>query len=73
MKSLPRAFVMRLPIVLLPLLLGGCVMAVNTNPKHFVESDWQDRQAANARAIARLELGQSRELVMLQLGEPDFT
>jgi len=53
--------------------LSGCVLSVNDGRDHGDSSDWQDIQAQNRLAIAKLDLGLNRSAVIDRLGEPDFS
>jgi len=58
----------------LPLMLGltGCVISIGGEHSDW-GSDWEKTQKDNRQAIARLNVGDSREHVMTMLGEPAFS
>ncbi len=59
-------------IVISPLVLSGCVIAVDRNLDHETKDSWQVKQETNKATIMSLEIGQGIELIKSQLGAPDF-
>ena len=55
-----------------PLILTGCVIAVDGAADHYSKDSWEVRQDSNRATISSLELGQSIELIKGKLGTPDF-
>jgi len=55
-----------------PLALTGCVIAVDGAADHYSKDSWEVRQDSNRAMITNLELGQSIDLVKGKLGTPDF-
>lgn len=51
--------------------LGGCVIAVNTDDREGKDS-WHSVQRDNIRQIEQLALGQPEEVVRARFGKPDF-
>ena len=62
---------MRLLTFISLLILGGCVISVNTDDWEDSDS-WKSRQNKNERVINRLEMGESLEDIRGELGRPDF-
>ena len=57
-------------------LLSGCIIVSGDDDwddDYRVSSSWRSDQNANRRAIAKLNLGESRKDVMETLGDPDFS
>jgi hypothetical protein len=57
----------------LALSVAGCVIAVDTD--HWKEEmhGWQDRQEHNLRATEQLTIGRTRDSVVAEMGQADFT
>jgi len=51
--------------------LTGCISIDGGSHDH--DSDWQERQRDNKRVISQLEINDSRQSVLEQLGAPDFS
>lgn len=62
---------MRLLTLASLLMLGGCVIAVNTDDWEHSDG-WKARQDDNERTINRLEIGDSKTDIRDELGKPDF-
>lgn len=52
--------------------LSGCIV-IGGGDWSDNDSDWQDRQRDNKRVISQLEVNDSRESILEQLGAPDFS
>jgi hypothetical protein len=57
----------------LALSVTGCVIAVDTD--HWKEDmhGWQDRQKHNLRATEQLRIGRTRDSIVAEMGQADFT
>ena len=54
--------------------LSGCIVVGGGDwDDHDHDSDWQDRQKENKRVISQLEIDDSRQSILEQLGAPDFS
>lgn len=62
---------MRLLTLAALLMLGGCVIAVNTDDWEH-EDGWKARQKENERVISRLQIGDLKSEIRDELGRPDF-
>lgn len=52
--------------------LSGCIVVGGGDWDH--DNDhWQERQQDNKRIISQLEINDSREIILKQLGAPDFS
>jgi Protein of unknown function (DUF3192) len=54
------------------LALSGCVIAVGTEDWKDDVADWRDRQEHNRHVVETLQLGQSRDVLVADLGSADF-
>ena len=54
------------------LMLGGCVISVNTDDDWEHSDGWKARQRDNERTINSLEIGDSKVSIRDELGKPDF-
>lgn len=62
-----------LAVLPIALLLTGCVVAIGNDDDWDDHDGWSKRQRENREAIADLELGLRRDVVMERLGTPDFS
>ncbi len=54
--------------------LSGCIVVGGGDwDDHNHDSDWQERQQDNKRVINQLEINDSRQSILEQLGAPDFS
>ncbi|GAB2689028.1 DUF3192 domain-containing protein [Aliiglaciecola sp. 3_MG-2023] len=57
----------------LPLTLSGCVISVGGEGDYSYQSDWEQKERKNRKAIARLESNTAIEDIRSRLGTPDFS
>ncbi|MFT6731978.1 MAG: hypothetical protein ACJAS9_000153 [Polaribacter sp.] len=57
---------------LLAVSLSGCIIVDRDNWRDS-DSSWEKRQSDNKKIISKLEINDSRESVVSQLGAPDFS
>jgi hypothetical protein len=55
-----------------PLALTGCVIAVDGASDHYNRDSWEVKQDNNRTIISQLQLGATLETVKNKLGTPDF-
>lgn len=53
--------------------VGGCVIAIGTDRWKEESSDWKERQQRNRAATESLAIGRTRDSVVAELGQADFT
>jgi len=59
--------------LLLTFSLSGCIVVGGGDWDHDDSSNWREHQRNNLRTISQLEINDSRETILDQLGAPDFS